>query len=160
MGDLYPKPTMYRCAYCAVWFGTVAVDCGDDDDAPPDVNQFRRYGSRFVVVVVLLTNTDRLLDMPLLPVFVGVRPLNSGEAVGALPCTWALVNWIEPIPLATDGIELTDTLVILCCVVFEYWLFGDHCDISSSKISTQFALCFFLFLLHFSIGSPSQIELG
>lgn len=60
----------------------MAFDCGDDD-----VNQFRRYGSRFVFVVVLLANTDKLFDMPLLPVFVGVRPLNSGDAVGAFPWT-------------------------------------------------------------------------
>lgn len=71
--------------YCAVGLGTAPADCGDADAF--DENQFRKYGSRFVVVVVLLANTDRLLDIPLLPVFVGVRPLISGEAVGALPCT-------------------------------------------------------------------------
>lgn len=137
-------------SYCADWLDAALAaavaapaalaDCGEDEVA--DVNQFRRYGSRFVVVVVLLANADRLLDMPLLPVFVGVKPLYSGDAVGALPCTWALVNWIEPIPLPADATELidaptADAVEILCCGVPEYWLPVDHCDMSSSKISTQ-----------------------
>lgn len=131
-------------AYCIDWFGAVAFDCGDDD-----VNQFRRYGSRFVFVVVLLANTDKLFDMPLLPVFVGVRPLNSGDAVGAFPWTWALVNWMEPIPLPADATELIDAPTIdvfdiFCCVAFEYWLIAvDHADVSSSTISTQSS--YFLF---------------
>lgn len=50
----------------------VAAGLGDDD--VDDMNQFRRYGSRFV------------FDWPE-PVLVGVRPDISGDAVGALPST-------------------------------------------------------------------------
>lgn len=135
---------MISChSYCAGRFGATAVECGEDDDV--DINQFLRYGSRFVVAVFDVPNVDWLFDIPLLPVFVGVKPLNSGDAVGAFPWIWTLVRWIEPIPLPVEATELddaptADVFDVFWCVEFKFGLLVDHCVRSSSTISINWSI--------------------
>lgn len=121
---------------CDGIFDAAFAECDDADDC--DINQFRRYGSRFVVVVPM-PKIDWLFDA-LLPVFVR---LSSGDAVGAYS-NWTFVKWIEPIPLPADATEFVDAPTIewdpLGCVAFKLVLLGDHWVKSSSTISVWFFL--------------------
>lgn len=125
-----PPPDAFVCILDAAF-----AECADDAD-DCDINQFRRYGSRFVVVVVVvpMPKIDWLFDA-LLPVLVR---LSSGDAVGAYS-SWTFVRWMDPIPLPADATEFVDAPTMECeplgCVAFKLVLLGDHCVKSSSTIS-------------------------
>lgn len=118
---------------CDGMFDAAFAECEEADDC--DINQFRRYGSRLVVVP--MPKIDWLFDA-LLPVLVR---LSSGDAVGAYS-NWTFVRWIEPMPLPADATEFVDAPTIECdplgWVAFKLVLLGDQCVKSSSTISVLF----------------------